>query len=63
MKSTAIATLLSFAAFCPAAQAAQSNPTGDTQLWFLAGREGGCAPLSVLVRKGTDLADTGARAN
>ena len=36
-------------------QANKAQPVDDKAIWLLAGREGECAPLSILERKGAEL--------
>ncbi|MGH7818081.1 MAG: hypothetical protein ACREOR_11885 [Candidatus Binatia bacterium] len=37
------------------AAVAKAQPVDDNAIWLLAGREGECAPLSILERKGAEL--------
>ncbi len=38
-------------------QGTKTPPAADPRPWFLAGREGGCAPTSILGRKGPEYND------
>lgn len=66
LKFTWIATLMLFALVAVSAEAAQPSKTKaakapplteDPGPWLLAGREGECAPLSLLERKGPDFSN------
>ena len=65
MKSSVMLTLLVLAFFLSgalasqAAQVKKAPATGKTATdgWALAGREGGCAPISILERKGPEFSD------
>jgi len=66
IKFTRIAIVMLFAGVFVSVEAAQSNKadaakdppaTSDPAPWLLASREGGCAPLSILARKGPDFSN------
>jgi hypothetical protein len=66
LKFAWIATLLLLAGVFASAEAAQTGrtkaaksppATADPGPWLLAGREGKCAPLSILARKGRDFSN------